>query len=113
MFAVCFSIYSSSEFNCRDDLKLAPAASWLSLFLTLLMYKEARTTVRRMTDAEAAPRVTNMEGETLERRTDLVGTDLVLGSATSSSAGDSLILQTLFLLKLRTSGDFLLIEKLI
>ena len=69
--------------------------------------------VRRMTDVEAAPRVTNMEGETLESRTDLVGTDLVTGSATNSSAGDSLILQTLFLLKLRTSGDFLLIEKLI
>jgi len=77
------------------------------------MYKEARMTVRRMTEVEAAPRVTNMEGETLERRMDLVGTDLVMGSATNSSVGDSLILQTLFLLKLRTSGDFLLIEKLI
>ena len=70
-------------------------------------------TVRRITEAEAAPRVTNREGDTLAKRTDLVGTLLVLGSATNSSAGDSLILQTLFLLKLRTSGDFLLIEKLI
>ena len=30
-------------------------------------------TVRRMTEAETAPRMTNRDGETEERRTDLVG----------------------------------------
>ena len=60
-----------------------------------------------------APRMMNMEGETLESRMDLVETDLVMGLDTSVFAWDSFILQTFFLLKLRTSGEFLLMEKLI
>ena len=70
-------------------------------------------TVKRMAEVETVPRVKNMEGETLESRMDLVETGLVMGLDTSVFAWDSLILQTFFLLKLRTSGVFLLMEKLI
>ena len=70
-------------------------------------------TVKRMAEVETVPRVKNMEGETLESRMDLVETDLVMGLDTSVFAWDSLILQTFFLLKFSTSGEFLLMEKLI
>ena len=43
-------------------------------------------TVRRMTEAETAPRMTNRDGETEERRTDLVGS----ASASRAESGSEI-----------------------
>ena len=71
-----FSMYSSSSgLSWSEDRRLSPARICPSLFLTVLTYIPAMMTVRRMMEADTAPRITKREGETDERSTDLVGSD--------------------------------------
>ena len=48
-------------------------------------------TVRRMTEAETAPRITNREGDTEERRTDLVGSESSARAESGSAMGNNIV----------------------
>ena len=78
------------------------------------MYKAATSTTSRITEAEAAPKVMNKEGDTLASRTDFEGVCVLdTGSATSWWVGTSESLQTFRRLKFKTSGDFCLMASVI